>query len=448
MTAVARHRAYQRTVPSQGTLACCSLALLAIAAGFSSNGPPRRCRPLRGCAPQVHTRPPFGVDDSRFRTPAPASPIMIARHTRGAGWGSPSVLAMSSTLKDAGGVDGSFDGDTKSGPVARLLRVPTRGIKEFWQGASYVHNNYLDLWWEISFQYLKWLSPFVAIFAAGIISNSLAILGETTRAWIPLLSEDVRSILERTLMFVQVPMRYVMMSLCFPYLLALLSTMSGVKRQPIREATGRLFKGTFMPWKDQAPHDFSPPTDNGFALYTSVGLLVPLVEELAIRFTFWKLWKRIEGTIRKRPKSAKNDESKGQNPSSLWMRASSLIFAGVHIGNHLPATAVAGTLTDRAENVVDLLVDYECRFAPVLRAMYQSILAFTLSTKVFCPQFLNGGIMASFGAHAAWNVLTVEYCIFNILFRLIMKLARFRMGRTRNERMPRESRASDALNNA
>ena len=455
LTAVACHRAHQRTAPSRGTLAYCSMSLLAIAAGFSTNGPlPRRCRPSCGRVPLLH-RPPSGVDNSGFTTTAPASPIMIARDTRIAGGrGTPSVLAMSPTSESAGGADGSFGGGAKPGPVARLLRAPTRGIKEFWQGASYVHNNYLDLWREISLRNLKCLSPFMALFVAGIISNSRTISGHTTGAWIPLLSENVRSILERTLMFVRVPTRYAMMSLCFPYLLALVSTMSGVKRQPIRGSATWLFERTFMSRKDQVPHDFSTSTSKGFALYTTVGLLVPLLEELAIRFTFWKLWKGIEHLVRKeRTTSPQNDldsESKGQNIPTLWLLASSLIFAGVHIGNHLPATAV-GTLipdrmTDRAENVVDLWVDYECRFAPVLRAMYQSILAFTLSAKVFCPQFLNGGIMASFGAHAAWNVLTVEYCLVNILFRLITRFARIKNGRAKNEPMSSESRTNFPTN--
>ena len=458
LTAVSCHRAHQRTAPSRGTLAYCSMSLLAIAAGFSTNGP-LPCRPSRGRVPLVQHRRP-GVDHSGFTTSAPASPIMIVRDTRIAVRGSPSVLAMSPTFQNSGGGDGSFGGDAKPGPVARLLRVPTRGIKEFWQGASYVHNNYLDLWREISLRNLKCLSPFMALFVAGIVSNGSAISGHTAGAWIPLLSENVRSILERTLMFVRVPTRYVMMSLCFPYLLALVSTMSGVKRQPIRGSATWLFKRTFLPRIDQAPHDFSTSNRKCFALYTTVGLLVPLLEELAIRFTFWKLWKGVEDFVRKKRTSPQNesdtkDKAKRRNLPTLWLLTSSLIFAGVHIGNHLPtpsAVEVENLLSveEKAEFVRSLseefpehnsaffesipnqLADLTSRFAPVLRAMSHLIVAFTLSTEVFCPQFLSGWIMASFGAHAAWNTLT-GYFLLNFFLRLVVRLIRVILGMGRKK---------------
>ena len=250
-----------------------------------------------------------------------------------------------------------------------------------------------------------------------------------------------------------------MVSLCFPYHLAL----SVAKRQSIREPTSRLFKETFMPWKEQVPPAdistlLSPLKES--QLYAMVGLLMPLLEELAIRFTFWKLWKGVEDFVRKKRTSPQNesdtkDKAKRRNLPTLWLLTSSLIFAGVHIGNHLPtpsAVEVENLLSveEKAEFVRSLseefpehnsaffesipnqLADLTYRFAPVLRAMSHLIVAFTLSTEVYCPQFLSGGIMVSFGAHAAWNTLT-GYFLLNFFLRLVVRLIRVILGMGRKK---------------
>ena len=204
-------------------------------------------------------------------------------------------------------------------------------------------------------------------------------------------------------------------------------------------------------------------TRKGFALHTTEDLLedilVPLLEELTMRFTLWKLWRGIED-FRKRRTSPQNesdtkDKAKRRNLPTLWLLTSSLIFAGVHIGNHLPtpsAVEVENLLSveEKAEFVRSLseefpehnsaffesipnqLADLTYRFAPVLRAMSHLIVAFTLSTEVFCPQFLSGWIMASFGAHAAWNTLT-GYFLLNFFLRLVVRLIRVILGMGRKK---------------
>ena len=200
-------------------------------------------------------------------------------------------------------------------------------------------------------------------------------------------------------------------------------------------------------------------TRKGFALYTTEDLLedilVPLLEELTMRFTLWKLWRGIED-FRKRRTSPQNesdtkDKTKHLNLPTLWLLTSSLIFAGAHIENHLPAPVKNLSAEEKAVirqlskmfpgqkkaafKSISILFVGCLHYGAVLGAMYQSILTFTLSTEMLCPQFLSGGIMASFGAHAAWNTLANEYfLLFNIFLRLVVRLIRVVLVREKTDK--------------
>ena len=174
-----------------------------------------------------------------------------------------------------------------------------------------------------------------------------------------------------------------------------------------------------------------------------------------MRFTLWKLWRGIED-FRKRRTSPQNesdtkDKTKRLNLPTLWLLTSSLIFAGAHIENHLPAPVKNLSAEEKAVirqlskmfpgqkkaafKSISILFVGCLHYGAVLGAMYQSILTFTLSTEMLCPQFLSGGIMESFGAHAAWNTLANEYfLLFNIFLRLVVRLIRVVLVREKTDK--------------
>jgi len=65
-------------------------------------------------------------------------------------------------------------------------------------------------------------------------------------------------------------------------------------------------------------------------------------------------------------------------------------------------------------------VEYLSRCRPIINAMVQALITFTVSLLAFCPLFVSDGIMGAFGAHAAWNLFGMN-SFWQIMIRLAVR---------------------------
>mmetsp|Transcript_22220 Transcript_22220/g.53835 ORF Transcript_22220/g.53835 Transcript_22220/m.53835 type:complete len:461 (-) Transcript_22220:180-1562(-) len=355
-----------------------------------------------------------------------------------------SILSMSGTS------DTESDEENKKKILSKLSSgfkgcggIVSKSAKDFWTGATHVHNNYLDLWGTMLSK-LKYLAPILVLFFTGTV-----ILPDN--AIICFLSENLRSALERILMLLHAP-GSIWTGLCLsPYVIA-----KGVIKGRISS-----FSDVGSIVRKLANKALSPETPDlsalslSFPYFVSVG---PLIEELVFRLGIWRLWKRITTKNKDQPSNASElgetiDCSWSVGNLPRWVLLSSVLFAATHVSNHLPApsiTEVASTaehvrkmLSDKmAQELADLspqwrdwyfnqishLVDYFARYLPITNAMAQCTITFILSAVVLCPVFITNGIMGSFGAHAAWNLLAFQVP-FQLPLRVIMRAIRNRKRR-------------------
>eukprot|EP00547_Thalassionema_nitzschioides_P008496 CAMPEP_0194229522 /NCGR_PEP_ID=MMETSP0156-20130528/43935_1 /TAXON_ID=33649 /ORGANISM="Thalassionema nitzschioides, Strain L26-B" /LENGTH=407 /DNA_ID=CAMNT_0038962075 /DNA_START=98 /DNA_END=1321 /DNA_ORIENTATION=+ len=332
--------------------------------------------------------------------------------------------------------------------ISVVQRCIGRSSKEFWHGATYVHNNYLDLLGEC-FHKVKFLAPILALFVAGklLFPNIAAVR---------FLSDSVRLALERFLILVALPTRFVGMSFMLPFKFVLLSMTLAINGEFSLAGNVRiaktLFRDLFRLSSPKARKAFSIQNRNVW--FTA--LLVPLIEELGMRFAFSKFWRwltpRDQNSEREQNIEGTNTTAKFwgilgikelSRSTLVWALVSSFFFGGCHIANHLPTPSPSETsvmITEfqktLAENISEIGVDekmkkvfmefgtryveylYRCR--PIINAMVQALITFTVSLLAFCPLFVSDGIMGAFGAHAAWNLFGMN-SFWQIMIRLAVR---------------------------
>eukprot|EP00547_Thalassionema_nitzschioides_P012082 CAMPEP_0194264082 /NCGR_PEP_ID=MMETSP0158-20130606/47401_1 /TAXON_ID=33649 /ORGANISM="Thalassionema nitzschioides, Strain L26-B" /LENGTH=455 /DNA_ID=CAMNT_0039004311 /DNA_START=144 /DNA_END=1510 /DNA_ORIENTATION=- len=397
--------------------------------------------------------------------------------------------------------------------ISVVQRCIGRSSKEFWHGATYVHNNYLDLLGEC-FHKVKFLAPILALFVAGklLFPNIAAVR---------FLSDSVRLALERFLILVALPTRFVGMSFMLPFKFVLLAAVRFLS-DSVRLALERflilvalptlfVFKSFILPFKFvlismtlAINGEFSlagnvriaktlfrdlfrlssPKARKAFSIQNRnvwfTALLVPLIEELGMRFAFSKFWRwltpRDQNSEREQNIEGTNTTAKFwgilgikelSRSTLVWALVSSFFFGGCHIANHLPTPSPSETsvmITEfqktLAENISEIGVDekmkkvfmefgtplcgisveigvdekmkkvfmefgaryveYLSRCRPIINAMVQALITFTVSLLAFCPLFVSDGIMGAFGAHAAWNLFGMN-SFWQIMIRLAVR---------------------------
>jgi len=332
--------------------------------------------------------------------------------------------------------------------ISVVQRCIGRSSKEFWHGATYVHNNYLDLLGEC-FHKVKFLAPILALFVAGklLFPNIAAVR---------FLSDSVRLALERFLILVALPTRFVGMSFMLPFKFVLISMTLAINGEFSLAGNVRiaktLFRDLFRLSSPKARKAFSIQNRNVW--FTA--LLVPLIEELGMRFAFSKFWRwltpRDQNSEREQNIEGTNTTAKFwgilgikelSRSTLVWALVSSFFFGGCHIANHLPTPSPSETsvmITEfqktLAENISEIGVDekmkkvfmefgtryveYLSRCRPIINAMVQALITFTVSLLAFCPLFVSDGIMGAFGAHAAWNLFGMN-SFWQIMIRLAVR---------------------------
>lgn len=161
----------------------------------------------------------------------------------------------------------------------------------------------------------KYLIPLAAFFFLGV-----AVYPDTT---MNVVSEQIRSMLERVLVLVHTPTRAIVATTLLPYMI-----MRGIINGSLRslsDATAIITR--FSHWAVSTPK----ATDLSGVPLSFIILVSPLIEELTFRWGFFKLWKLL---------SSEGNKSDSDDSRSLsrWVIVSSLLFSAVHIGNHLPVS--------------------------------------------------------------------------------------------------------------
>ena len=193
-------------------------------------------------------------------------------------------------------------------------------------------------------------------------------------------SEQIRSMLERVLVLVHTPTRAIVATTLLPYMI-----MRGIINGSLRslsDATAIITR--ISHWAVST----SKATDLSGVPLSFIILVSPLIEELTFR---WGL-------------SSEGNKSDSDDSRSLsrWVIVSSLLFSAVHIGNHLPVPSVdevtlsfpprkeimkLSSELDKPtrESLISFMFglhDYTLRYLPIISAMFQCQVAYVLERRL------------------------------------------------------------------
>jgi len=314
----------------------------------------------------------------------------------------------------------------------QLSTTVEKSIQDLSFGANYIHTNYLETWGKI-LRRGKYLIPLAVFFFLGVAVYP----GTTMNA----VSEQIRSVLERILMlFHSKPLRLLLATLHLPYMIVR-GIINGSLRS-LSDVTAIIER--ISHWVISTPKasslSYVTPTSVWFHLYHAI-VVAPIMEELVFRWGLWRLWKPLsndgDGNIQQ---SSIDSDSDGS--LSHWVIVSSLLFAAVHISNHLPVPSadevalsfprkeIAKILSELDKHTRDWFIshmfglyEYILRYRPIIFAMFQCQLAYVMGTSLLCPLFLKHGIWAAVGAHFTWNVCACTLP-FQIPLRLLVRMIR------------------------
>jgi membrane protease YdiL (CAAX protease family) len=319
---------------------------------------------------------------------------------------------------------------------------------DFWFGATYVHNHYLEIYWGLA-----------EVHAPLVLLSIILYVVVIRFAFLPSIAEQTRLALVRVLsMFgalsnklMDFPLLIAGESLSFLAIMSIHAAMAIKKKdnpiQAVWLALRKIAKGEIglVQACEKASY-----LDVSEAWYTGlIGLLViaPLLEEILCRRLFDRVWhgsarlinrlKRYiskssttHGSEEKNIETTKNMANELSIPHRLWFGyepwiiVSSLIFAASHLANWLPIHESEDRVrsmfiqrfgAERLKSDPKLWMYYR-DFTPIFAALLQTAGAGFLSLRVLSPLYQQRGLAASIGAHFAWNL--------NTLFLLIQLPAR------------------------
>jgi hypothetical protein len=337
---------------------------------------------------------------------------------------------------------------SKSNVWRKIPKTARQWGSDFWFGATFVNNNFLETLSKILKTILQIVIPIILLFLAGAV-------------WFPSPTNFFRVMVEKALMLVLVFSNLIQMLLAAPFWLYRIMDKLLNKRSA---KSIFLYLSSFI---HQQESGFSTVANLSYrSLLPQVLVSGPVREELIYRFAFGTLWKKMANRLgRTKANNGVSNSSEDTSETVLevahqpetstkwlgyvpWMLVASLLFSVAHLGNHLPPPSSAsidetiGTLGEtigtrlKEINILDFdtkpflfIGRFNLTFSPIFLCLFQALLTGIVSLHIFCPLYEQRGLMASIGAHCTWNLFGVAMFPLHLLVRLILKLFKSKASR-------------------
>ena len=331
----------------------------------------------------------------------------------------------------------NLDNDHKSSWRRRWL--------DFRTGVSYVHNNYLDIYWTIFSRVLAveatlmigigithFVSPYLETLAVSTLVNTLKGLAFVSTLY------QIPCLLLLMVPFVVAFYGIFILGVLVPRLLTrlLVRTRSqyclalALSIEWLLDRTTLPAYRSIIRWNEASQsasfqlsiQEFFQKPGAQFSLLVLIG---PVLEEFLFRFMFDRFQGRL-GRLFKSGRSSNDTRSEvgeAEAPDRQafwfqrykpWVLISSVLFAASHFSNWYPNR---GSIL--MDDFMGAIVD-PSDVGRLVSAVFQMTVALTMSLEVFTPLYMRAGVFTSIGAHMAWNCFSM-FAFLNIALRLLWK---------------------------
>jgi membrane protease YdiL (CAAX protease family) len=296
------------------------------------------------------------------------------------------------------------------GFVGNIARGFMRAFGDFWFGFSYVFKNYLNISAAITSRVIPLHLLLHFSFKRG--SDLFPKCCETTRL-------ALISFLTKLADFSSVVHIFLMLPILLPMtvLMVVLITLDPAITELLVDHL------------EKKPSITDPPRRESYFFFYAV-IIAPVIEEIQYRWFFQKCWRQFDSLTKA---FMKNDESELDIPENIptdrlatmtngtipaikmwseyepWVLPSSVLFGMAHLGNHIrkKPNSILRARIAVADFVFRTDGKFYMKYWPILGGIFQSSFAFWACFSDLIPVYQKRGLLASIGAHSAWN-LSVE----------------------------------------